>query len=129
MDKDIRDLRKQFTDDIRNLRDELTKFVGSASAQMDNLLKVISEKDRTIDMTYVRKDVMLETLGRIDLTTKQILDQNRVNEKVTNEFSAFVPMLKEMQIERQNVKKNIIEYIVKALIWAVAGGIGVNISK
>lgn len=106
-------------DDIKDLRDQLQRFIGSHDEQMKGLTLTLSQKDDTYSKTYTRNDVLAFQLKNIEETTKATLQKLNENGKEIGDLQKYLPMLDMIRKEREHIKYKVVDAAGKFVLWVI----------
>ncbi len=111
---------------ITELRDHISKFTQGQEKQMENLANSISLKEGMYENIFMRRDVMEVNMQKINTSINSLRDEMKVNNINMNEIKDFLPMLKDIKKERENIKFRLYSVAQQLAFWIVLSVLALN---
>lgn len=100
--------------------------VKQISKKFDNFIIAQDAKLLALSSTFVRADVLAETLKSINKTMDDIGKNYGCLKSQVDEHHTFLPMINDIKKERDSVKFQIMSFAGKAVFWIVAFILGIS---
>lgn len=111
---------------ITELRDHISKFTQGQEKQMENLANSISLKEGMYENIFMRREVMEVNMQKINTSINSLRDEMKVNNKNMDEIKDFLPMLKDIKKERENIKFRLYSVAQQLAFWIVLSVLALN---